>query len=253
MLARVIGRLREFLFLPVMVVLGCSATETRELKVSAAMSLKEALLEFEAEYEARHPKVDVIYNFAGSQILAAQIIEEVQIDVFASADEIQMTRAASSGRVRAPTVFATSKLVLITPDDNPGKIDSVSDLTRPGIRLVVAGPTVPVGAYAREALARLGIADPALANVVSNEENVRGVVGKVASGEADAGIVYVTDITPAVAPKLRRIDLGVDIWPRYQVAVLKDTYHPDLSRAFVEELLAPDGQAVLARHGFLKP
>lgn len=237
----------------VVVVLGCGVRGPRELHVSAAMSLKEAFVEMEAAFEAKHPGVDVVFNFAGSQILAAQIVEGAQVDVFASADDIQMQRAAQSGRIGPVSAFATSRLVLITPVDNPGKISSVGDLARPGVRLVLAGPTVPAGSYAREALNQLGVGEPALANVVSNEENVRGVVGKVALGEADAGIVYVTDVTPTVAAKLRRIELGVAIWPRYEIAVLKDNIQPKLAQGFVEMVLGAEGQATLARHGFLRP
>lgn len=250
MLRRVMRGLK--FILPVML-LGCGASVPRELNVSAAMSLKEAFTELEAAFEAKHPGLDVVFNFAGSQILAAQIVEGAQVDVFASADDIQMERAASSGRVGAVSAFATSRLVLITPAGDRGKISSVSDLTRPGVRLVLAGPTVPAGAYAREALAQLGVGEQALANVVSNEENVRGVVGKVAAGEADAGIVYVTDVTPALAPKLKRIELGVAIWPRYQVAALKDSIRPREAQRFVEMVLGAEGQATLARHGFLPP
>lgn len=250
MLAGVTGRI---VFLAMMWALGCGAPRPRELKVSAAMSLREAFVEFEAEFEARHPNVDVIYNFAGSQILAAQIVEGAQVDVFASADDIQMQRAMGGGRVREPQVFARSRVVLITPADDPGKIADVGDLTRKGVRLVLAGPTVPAGVYAREALGKLGVAEPALANVVSNEENVRGVVGKVAGGEADAGIVYATDVTPAVAAKLRVLELNVDVAPKYEAAALKDELHPPMAREFVKELVGPEGQAVMARHGFAPP
>jgi len=251
MLRPVTGRLR--ILSVMLVVLGCSPRGPRELNVSAAMSLKEALVEFEAGFEGRHPEVDVVYNFAGSQMLSAQIVEGAQVDVFASADDIQMQRAISSGRMGKVHVFATSKLVLITPAGNPGKVMDIGDLARSGVRLVLGGPTTPAGAYAREALEKLGISGPALANVVSNEENVRGVVGKVASGEADAGIVYVTDVTPAVAAKLRTIELKVDVTPRYEVAALKDNLNPPLTRMFVDELVGADGQAALANHGFSPP
>jgi molybdate transport system substrate-binding protein len=252
MLGPVNGRLRV-LCLMMAAGLGCSPRGPSELKVSAAMSLKEAFTEFEGAFEGRHPEVDVVFNFAGSQTLSAQIVEGAQVDVFASADAVQMQRAIGSGRIRKAQAFATSRLVLITPDDNPGKVMDVGDLARPGVRLVLGGPTSPTGAYAREALAQLGISERALANVVSNEENVRGVVGKVASGEADAGIVYVTDVTPAVAAKLRQIALKVAVTPRYEVAILKDNLHPPLARLFVEELMGLDGQATLGRHGFLPP
>lgn len=232
---------------------GCRGGGARELKVSAAMSLKETFKAFEAGFEARHPEVDVVFNFAGSQVLAGQIAEGAPVDVFAAADEPQMQRAIASGRVEPAELFARNRLALITPATDPAKISGAADLARPGLRLVLAGPGVPVGAYARTALQQLGVAAPALANLVSNEENVRGVVGKVSSGEADAGIVYVTDVTSAVADKLRVLPLEVDVTPRYEVAVLKDSREPGLAREFVAELRGPTGQAVLTSHGFLLP
>ncbi len=233
--------------------LACRGGGERELRVSAAMSLKDAFTTLEPGFEARHPGVDVVYNFAGSQVLAGQISEGAAIDVFASADEPQMQRAVASGRLDAPAVFARNRLVLITPAADPAKISGPADLARPGLRLVLAGPGVPAGAYAREALEQLGVAAPALANLVSNEENVRGVVGKVASAEADAGIVYATDVTAAVADKLRALPLPVDVTPRYEVAALKDSREAELARAFVAELRGAEGRGVLASHGFLGP
>jgi molybdate transport system substrate-binding protein len=224
----------------------------QELRVSAAMSLKEALVGLESGFEARHPGVDVVFNFAGSQILAGQIEEGAPVDVFAAADEPQMQRAIASGRVGPARRFARNRLVLITSLEAAG-ILGVADLGRPGLRLVLAGPSVPVGVYARAALQQLGFADAALANVVSNEENVRGVVGKVSAGEADAGIVYATDVTPAVAGKLRTLPLAVDVSPVYEVAVLKDSSHAALAEAFVAELQGASGQAALAKYGFLPP
>lgn len=220
--------------------------------MSAAMSLKDVLVGLEPEFEARHPGVDLVFNFAGSQILAGQIEEGAPVDVFAAADEPQMQRAIASGRIEKAERFAKNRLVLITPVDGAG-ISGAADLARPGLRLVLAGKSVPAGAYARTALEQLGVADAALANLVSSEENVRGVVGKVSAGEADAGIVYATDVTPAVAGKLRTLPLAVDVSPVYEVAVLKDSSHAALAAAFVAELRGPGGQAVLAKHGFLPP
>lgn len=225
---------------------------SQELRVSAAMSLKEALVLFEPEFEARHPGVDVVFNFAGSQILAGQIVEGAPVDVFAAADEPQMQRAIASGRIEQAERFARNRLVLITPVA-AAQISGAAELARPGVRLVLAGPSVPAGAYARSALQQLGVADAALANLVSNEENVRGVVGKVSAGEADAGVVYATDVTPAVADKLRTLPLAVDVSPVYEAAVLKDSARPALAAAFVAELRGPTGQAALAKHGFLPP
>lgn len=231
--------------------LACGGQVTRELKVSAAMSLKEVFAEIESGFEARHPGVDVVFNFAGSQILAGQIEEGAPVDVFAAADEAQMQRAIAGGRVAAGLRFASNRLVLISPVG--AAIGGPEALGRPGLRLVLAGPGVPAGSYARQALQELGVAEAALANLVSNEENVRGVVGKVSAGEADAGVVYATDVTAGVADKLHVAALAVEVTPGYEVAVLKDSPQPALAGDFVAELLGPAGQAALARHGFLPP
>jgi molybdate transport system substrate-binding protein len=223
----------------------------RELKVSAAMSLKEAFAAIEVEFEAGHPGVDVVFNFAGSQILAGQIEEGAPVDVFASADEAQMQRAIASGRITAAERFASNRLVIISPAATP--IAGAHELTRAGLRLVLAGPGVPAGSYARQALQELGVAQAALTNLVSNEENVRGVVGKVSAGEADAGVVYATDVTPAVADKLHVAALAVSVTPRYEVAVLKDSLQTTLAQEFVSAVRGSAGQATLAKHGFLPP
>lgn len=238
-------------------IVGCAAlacgggTAPRELKVSAAMSLKEAFAAIEVEFEAGHPGVDVVFNFAGSQILAGQIEEGAPVDVFASADEPQMQRAIASGRITAAERFASNRLVIISPTD--AAIAGAEQLTRPGLRLVLAGPGVPAGAYARQALQELGLVQAALTNLASNEENVRGVVGKVSAGEADAGVVYATDVTPAVADKLHVAALASSVTPRYEVAVLKDSSQATLAQEFVGAVRGSAGQAVLAKHGFLPP
>ena len=123
--------------------------------MSAAMSLKEALVELEPDFEARHPGVDLVFNFAGSQILAGQIVEGAPVDVFAAADEPQMQRAIASGRIERAERFAKNRLVLITSLAVEG-ISGAADLARPGLRLVLAGPAVPAGTYARAALQQLG-------------------------------------------------------------------------------------------------
>jgi molybdate transport system substrate-binding protein len=230
MLGPVNGRLRV-LCLMMAAGLGCSPRGPSELKVSAAMSLKEAFTEFEAAFEARHPEVDVVFNFAGSQTLSAQIVEGAQVDVFASADAVQMQRAIGSGRIAQGAGVrdepAGADHAGRQPREGDGRRRSGAARGAAGARRadVADGRVRPRGAGAA------GDQRAALANVVSNEENVRGVVGKVASGEADAGIVYVTDVTPAVAAKLRQIALKVAVTPRYEVAILKDNLHPPLAQA----------------------
>ncbi|HEY8375833.1 MAG TPA: molybdate ABC transporter substrate-binding protein [Nannocystis sp.] len=234
---------------------GCRAREAAtELHVAAAMSLKEAFLDLERSFEAAHPGVDVVFNFAGSQILAGQLLAGAPADVFASADAAQIDRVAASGRLGEMRVFAHNRLVIITPAGD-GAVQGPADLGRPSLRLVLAGPTVPAGAYARAALTRVGVAEAALANVVSSENDVRGVVGKVVAGEADAGVVYATDVTPAVADRLRVVPFpGADeVVPTYAIAALKDSARPALAAAFVAAVTGPEGAAALTRHGFLPP
>lgn len=248
---------RAVLALLVGVALGaCSpgGAARSELHVSAAMSLKEAFTDLEAGFEAEHPGVDVVYNFAGSQILAAQILAGAPADVFAAADRAQMERAAGSNRLQPARVFARNRLVIVVPASD-ATVQGPADLGRPGLRLVLAGEAVPVGAYAREALAKVGVRDAALANVVSHEENVRGVIGKVAAGEADAGVVYATDVTDAVEGKLRVVAFAGadDVVPAYEIAALADSARLDLATAFVEFVAGPAGAAALGRRGFLPP
>ncbi|PCC69900.1 molybdate transport system substrate-binding protein [Nannocystis exedens] len=237
---------------------GCSSSPgeagKKELHVSAAMSLKEAFTDLEAGFEAEHPGVDLVFNFAGSQILAAQIVAGAPADVFASADRAQMERAATSNRMLPARVFARNHLVIVAPAGDPS-IQGPADLARPGLRLVLAGESVPVGAYAREALQRVGVRDAALANVVSNEENVRGVLGKVAAGEADAGVVYATDVGGELAGELRAVAFAGadDVVPAYEIAALADSPQPALAGAFVELVAGPAGAAALGKRGFLPP
>src|SRR5262249_9155350 len=154
------------------------------------------------------------FNFAGSQTLALQLTQGASADVFASADERWMKVVADSGLLAgAPVTFTGNKLVVIVPAKNPAKIQRLQDLARTKVKLVLAGDAVPVGRYAREAVAKLSTATGfspdyqarVLANVVSNEESVKGVVTKVQLGEADAGIVYNSDVTPKISSQVLRI------------------------------------------------
>jgi molybdate transport system substrate-binding protein len=173
----------------------------RELTVFAAASLTDAFGRIAEAFEAAHPGVTVAFNFAGSQALRTQIEEGAAADVFASANFAELETLIASGHITAEDgqFFAGNRLVVIVPQDNPAEIESLADLARPGVKLVLTAEEVPVGRYARQALdnlnAQLGadFAVSVLANVVSNEDNVKQVVAKVSLGEADAGIVYSTD------------------------------------------------------------
>jgi molybdate transport system substrate-binding protein len=189
------------------------------------------------------------FNFAGSDDLATQIREGAGADVFASASTRYPDELHAEGLVERPRVFATNRLVLIASDPS---IRSLDDLDRDGVKLVVAAETVPVGAYTRELLGGLGKAR-LLSRVVSEEDDVKGVLGKVLLGEADAGFVYATDVA-AKRPR-QVIDLPSSAQPRieYSVAVVSEGARRDEARTFVERLLGPDGRARLRAAGFGVP
>lgn len=223
--------------------------------VSAASSLTESFEELAAVFEAGNEGARVDLNLAGSSTLRAQIVQGAPVAVFASADEMQMDLVVAAGVVEGePYVFARNRLVVITPPGSP--VQSVEDLADPGVTVVLAGPEVPVGAYARDTLVRLdaaygdGFAASALANVVSEEPNVRLVAAKVALGEADAAIVYATDAQAVDGLETIRIDDEHNVIARYPIAVLADTRHPEAARAFVKLVLSPEAKALFARYGF---
>jgi molybdate transport system substrate-binding protein len=221
-----------------------AAAGTARLTVYAASSLTEVF-----------PRIDVRarYSFAGSDELALQIGEGAPADVFAAASPKYPEDLYRRGLVEKPRTFALNRLVLIVPRSNPAHIRSVLDLRRPGLRLVLAAPSVPIGKYARQVLARLGL-NAALRNVVSEEQDVKGVVGKVALGEADAGLVYITDVKP-VAGKVHAIAVPAQGQPtvRYEIAVVRSSRHRAAARAFVARVLGEVGRGQLRAAGFLVP
>jgi molybdate transport system substrate-binding protein len=217
---------------------------TARITVYAASSLTEVFPQIDAR--AR-------YSFAGSDDLALQIRQGAPADVFASASPRYTQDLYRRGLVEQPRTFARNRLVLIVPRTNQAHIRTVFDLRRPGIRLVVAASSVPIGKYARQVLARLGLS-AALGNVVSDERDVKGVVGKVVLGEADAGLVYVTDVKP-VAGKVRAIAVPARGQPtvRYELALVKASRHLAAAHAFVVRVLGEVGRGHLAAAGFLLP
>lgn len=193
------------------------------------------------------------FSFAGSDQLAFQIAQGAPADVFAAASPRYPQQLFSDGQVAQPRPFATNSLVMIVPRSNPAHITGLDQLDHPGVKLVIGDQGVPVGDYARTALGRLGLS-AALGNVVSLEPDVKGVVAKVALGEADVGFVYATDVR-AVRGKVRAFRLPAAAQPdvEYQVAVVTGAPHPAAARAFVRRLLSPAGRAVLVRSGFGVP
>jgi molybdate transport system substrate-binding protein len=238
---------------------GGADAEPVVLTVSAAASLTGAFTELGAAFEEQHPGVNVVFNFGSSSALRAQLVEGAQVDVFASADWAQMRLAEEAGAVSGALAFASNSLVIIAPADNPAGITSPDDLARPGLKLVLAAPAVPVGAYAREALALMaaeyGADFPARveANLVSLEDSVRGVAGKVALGEADAGIVYVTDALAQPGLAMIPIPPDFNIVAEYPLALSPTARQPVLAAAFIDLVLSEAGREILARWGFEPP
>ena len=194
------------------------------------------------------------YNFAGSDTLAAQIEQGAPADVFASASPKQAELLYHDGFLRRPVVFATNKLVVIVPDSNPGRIKTVYDLRHSGLKLVIGASTVPVGAYTRQILDSLGITQAVMKNVVDQESDVKGIVAKVALGEADAGFVYKTDARP-VASKVNAVLVPAWAQPpiRYEIGIVRSSSHRAAARAFVRHVTSLRGRRMLVRAGFGLP
>jgi molybdate transport system substrate-binding protein len=226
-------------------VAGCGGDGSSEaLDVYAAASLAEVFPEIDP---------DARYSFAGSDELATQIRQGAPADVYAAASSRYPQELFDEGLVSEPVTFATNRLVLIVPRDNPKAIESPEDVAGNGIRLVIAAEGVPVGDYTRDALETLGLST-ALANVVSNEDDVKGVASKVALGEADAGFVYATDAAP-LGDDVVVFELPDRAQPEieYQVAVGAGTDQRDAAQAFVDALTSTTGRDALADAGFELP
>lgn len=245
-------------------VTGCGGSggtpPTRTLTVFAAASLTAALTEVEHQFRAQEPGAVIRFNFAGTQILAAQIEQGARADLFVGADQAHAEQLLRGGRIEAPVVIARNRLVMIVPAANPAHLTQPLDLARRGIKLDVPGPKVPAGAYARQALAKLaaetaappGFIRLALANVVSEEDNVETVVARVALGEVDAGIVYQSDLATPNGKRVRPIAIPAadNVVAEYPAAVVIGSREPALARAFLQYLRDPNAQAILQRFGF---
>jgi molybdate transport system substrate-binding protein len=231
--------------------------------VFAAASLTEAFGEIGTQFEAQHPGVSVVFNFAGSQQLAQQLADGAPADVFASANKSQMDVAIHSGRIITGTAqtFVNNRLVVIYPRDNPAKLAQLQDLGKPGLKLVLAAKEVPVGQYALNFLDKAitdqtfgsSFKDKVLKNVVSYENDVKSVLTKVVLGEADAGIVYTSDISGDSASKVGQIEIpdALNVIARYPIAEIQNSSNPDLAKAFTGYVLSPEGQGILAKYGFI--
>lgn len=236
-------------------------TDTGEVDVFAASSLTDAFNAIALDLEAANPGLDLVFNFAGSQALVTQLSEGAGADVFASANMSQMNGAVEAGVISGdPSIFAQNRLAVVVPKDDPAGITNFADLSKDGIKLVLAAEDVPVGQYGRQAVCNAGadtatygegFVDNVAGNVVSNETNVKNVLAKVQLGEADAGIVYVTDVIGDVANDVTVIEIPneVNVIAEYPVAAVEDG-DSDSADAFISYLLSADGQATLASFGF---
>jgi molybdate transport system substrate-binding protein len=219
-----------------------------DLVVFAAASLTDAFTAIGDAFESEHPDVDVTLNFAASSDLVAQIDEGAPADVFASADQRNMDKLVEAERAAAePATFATNSLAIVVEAGNPLDIASVEDLAEPDLVVVTCDPEVPIGGYTEQVFEAAGVD----VTPDSLEETVRGIVTKVVEGEADAGLVYVTDVL-AAGDEAEGVDLPADInvVAAYPIAPVTDAPNPAASEAFTEFVLSDDGQAILAALGF---
>lgn len=243
------------LAVPLLLASACGpagAGDGGRLTVFAAASLTEALSQTGRAFEADRPGVDVSFNFAGSQLLATQVLETTAADVYASADPEQMARLRRARRVGQPVLFATNRMVVVVPAANPARIDEPADLAREGTSVVLGAPEVPAGRYARRSLRHLGLAGRVEANVVSHEEDVKQVLGKVVTATADAGIVYRSDVTDHVADEVGVVALDTPVTPRYLIAATATSDAPELAEAFVD-YVRRHGDPFLRQAGFGVP
>ena len=216
--------------------------QSEPLTIYAAASLTDVFRAFDSSQR---------YSFGGSNTLETQIRNGAPADIFASAAPLNTQRLFRDGLVEKPATFTANRLALIVPKSNPAGIRSVYDLRRKPVKLVVAGPAVPVGAYTRSVLKKMGLLS-VLAKVVSQESDVRAVTGKVALGQADAGFVYVTDAR-SVSDRVTVIRIPAWAQPRvrYEIAVVSESSRKAAARAWIKRILSARGQAALKEYGFL--
>jgi len=230
---------------------GDGGRRAETVSVFAAASLTDSFRAIAREFEKLNGGTAVELNLAGSPTLVRQIVEGAPADVFASADEASMESLRMSKHVVGePVVFARNSLAIAVDKGNPHRIAGLADLVRPKLIIALCAPTVPAGRYAREAFRRAGVPVPA----ASEELDVRAALTKVELGEADAAVVYVTDVR-ARAERIERVAIpdAHNVVARYPIARLVNALHTDAARRFVDYVLSPAGQRILADHGFRSP
>lgn len=244
---------------------GCGSIAspgTAEVSVYAAASLRDALQAAAEDYEAAAPGIDVVVSADSSAALRAQIVQGATPDLFLSADVTTPKALVDAGLAEGPPIpFAQNELAIVVPASNPAGINSPAELARPGVKIIAAGEAVPITAYAAGLITDLGqrsdyptgFADAYEANIVTREDNVAGAMAKISLGEGDAAIVYRTDAAAASDVRIVPIPEGVTTRTTLAGVMIDDAPHRAEGQAFFDWLRGPDGQAVLARFGFLPP
>lgn len=250
-----------------LVIAACAAPRAAfgtELTVFAAASLTEPFAELGPQFGAANNGARVAFNFGGTPALRTQFEQGARADVFASANKEQMDAAVNSGVVvgEAP-VFVQNKLVVILPKENPGKVEKLEDLARPGLKVVTAARTVPVGIYTQGALAKMSrdarfgvdFRQKVTVNIRSEEADVKQVVAKVRLGEADAAVVYATDVSPAVSQDVKTIEVPdqFNTIAEYPIAQVRDARQPELAKAFIAYVVSGPGHDVMRKFNFNAP
>lgn len=232
---------------------GPSGTGSAELTVFAASSLTAAFNQVGSDFESANPGTTVTFNYGSSTDLATQIGSEGTADVFASASGTAMDTVAKNPGVTDRTDFATNQLVIITPTDDPAGVSTLQDLTKPGVQVVLGAAGVPVGDYARQLLDENKLTDEVMPNVVSNEPDDASVVAKVNSGEADAAIVYASDVASNTDVRSVPIPTDQNVVATYPIAVVTGSPNAAVAKSFVTYVTGSQGEATLAQYGFGPP
>jgi molybdate transport system substrate-binding protein len=260
------GRCAALLAVAALALVGCSAQPDADsapssapltepelsgtLTVFAAASLTETFDRLVEEFEQRHPSVEVVINYGGSAALAQQIVAGAPADVFAAANDATMQTVVDAEVARAPVTFATNSLQLVVPAGNPAAVTGLDDLARDELAVALCDPVVPCGAATQTLLA----AQRVVGSPDTLEEDVKAVLTKVLLGEADAGLVYLTDVR-AAGSGVEGIGIALvdDAVNRYPVAEIADAPSPELAAAWIDLLLGPEGRAALDEAGFGAP
>lgn len=235
---------------------GCSQKQepTVELNVSAASSLQEAMQEIAADFMELYPNVKVQLNFGGSNVLKTQIVEGFDVDLFLSANFKQYDELVQLGKIEAGSLFATNRVVIVTNND---QVQSVYDLAKPNLQVVLANESVPIGQYAASIIDSIDENEPGFKaaidqNIVSREENVRQVLMKITLNEGDAAFVYQTDLTPDVNDQVTVVYLPneYDVISEYYMGIIKQNEVKKEAEQLYEYILSDAGQEVLKSYGY---